>query len=417
MPISSQSKSSRLLTLILCFAISSTSLAQVLTREDSLNANLIATDRTTVISGYGEARVQRNNRYQTATADLTRNVLFVGHKFSNTISFFSEMELEHGFVAAGEEGQGSQAELSMEQLFLKFNITPNHYFTAGLFIPRMGIINENHLPTTFNGNDRPFVEQLVLPSTWREIGIGFYGISNKIAGLNYSFSIVNGLNSANFAMGTGIRDGRGLGNQANASNIAVHAAALKYSGNWRIQGSYYFGGSAGLTKREADSLQLSYGSFGTPVQLGEVNVQYLNKGLTFKTLATWINVIDAQQINRAYASNTPEQMAGAYAEVGYNILSKNAKYTDKNLTLFARYEWMDMDMKVASNGIENDELNKQFLIAGISYHPVRGVVIKADFVQAITGQRNDALVVTPFPNALPFYTHNSFMNLGVGYSF
>jgi hypothetical protein len=411
------SKSSALIALIILLLSLTEINAQVLTREDSLNANLIATDRTTVISGYGEARYQRDLRYQTAQADLTRNVLFLGHKFSNSISFFSEMELEHAFVAAGEEGQSSHAELSMEQLFLKFNITPNHYITAGLFIPRMGIINENHLPTTFNGNDRPFVEQLVLPSTWREIGIGFYGISSRINGLNYSFSVMNGLNSANFEMGTGIRDGRGLGNQATASNIALHASALKYAGNWRIQGSYYFGGSAGLTKREADSLQLSYGSFGTPVQLGEINIQYLNKGLTFKSLATWVNVIDAQQINRAYASNTPEQMAGAYAEIGYNIFNKIFKYANKNLTLFARYEVMDMDMKVASNGIENDELNKQFIIAGLSFHPVRGVVIKADYVQAITGQRNDALVVTPFPNALPFYTHNSFVNLGIGYSF
>lgn len=406
----------RLSAFIILISLSNFVVGQIITREDSLNANLIAKDRTTVISGYGEARVQYDLRYQTGEADLTRNVLFLGHKFSNKISFFSEMELEHGFVATNGE-ENSQAELSMEQLFLKFNITPNHYFTAGLFIPRMGIINENHLPTTFNGNDRPFVEQLVLPSTWREIGIGFYGTSSRIQGFNYSFSVLNGLNSSKFAMGQGIREGRGLGNKATASNIAVHAAALQYIGNWRIQGSYYFGGSAGLTKREADSLQLSYGAFGSPVQLGEINVQYLTRAFTFKALGTWVNVFDAREINRAYAQNVAEQMAGAYAEAGYNILHFFPKHAARTLTVFARYEWMDLDMKIASNGIENDEYNKQFLIAGLSYHPVNGVVIKADYVHRTTGERNEALIVTPFPNALPFFTTNDFINVGVGYSF
>jgi hypothetical protein len=178
--------------------------AQIITREDSLNAGLTPKSAPTVLSGYGQAKVEYDLRNQTGVANLTRNVIFLGHRFSDKISFFSEMEIEDAKVAGGKPS----GEISMEQLFLKFQLNRNNYMVGGLFIPRIGSINENHLPTTFNSNDRPFVEQLVIPSTWRELGIGVYGQFTKLPGLNYSAAILNGLSSANFVQGTGIREGR-----------------------------------------------------------------------------------------------------------------------------------------------------------------------------------------------------------------
>jgi len=60
-----------------------------------------------------------------------------------------------------------------------FDLNKNNYIIAGLYIPRIGIINENHLPTTYNGNQRHFVEKYIIPSTWREIGVGLYGQSDR----------------------------------------------------------------------------------------------------------------------------------------------------------------------------------------------------------------------------------------------
>lgn len=68
----------------------------------------------------------------------------------------------------------------MEQAYLKFNLKPNQYIVAGLFTPRIGILNENHLPVNFNGVERPLVETFVIPATWRELGVGFYGSLNNI---------------------------------------------------------------------------------------------------------------------------------------------------------------------------------------------------------------------------------------------
>ncbi|MEO6903461.1 MAG: hypothetical protein ABI315_09915 [Bacteroidia bacterium] len=386
--------------------------AQILTKEDSLNAGLIKSPNTTVISGYGSVKYKYQTREKIAHANLDRVVLFLGHKFSNKISFFSELEVEDAKVTGGEVG----GEVALEQAFLKFDINKNIYVVAGLFIPRIGIINENHLPNTFNGNDRPFLESLIIPSTWREIGVGLYGNLNSIPGLNYSVGLVNGLNSAGFENGTGIRGGRFEGRNANASAIAVTGSLLYYIQNFRIQASGYYGGSAGLTKREADSLLLSYGSFGTPVALAEADMQYNHKGFSVKALYTIVNISDAQKINRAYANNTPQVMTGYYCELGYDIL-KFFKTTDKNLTVFARYENLNMNHKLPKNGIYNGTLNQQFVVGGITFKPIKGVTIKADYIFKETGERNPALVVTPFPQSLPYFKKQGFFSLGLGYSF
>jgi hypothetical protein len=386
--------------------------AQILTKEDSLAAGLVPRNTATVISGYGNIRYQQDINKNVGRANVERVVLFIGHKFNTKISFFSELELEDAKVAGGEAG----GEIAMEQAFLKFNASKDIYITAGLFIPRIGIINENHLPTTFNGNDRPFVETFIIPSTWREIGIGLYGNLRAFPGLNYSAAVVNGLDAGGFESGSGIRGGRFEGRNANASSVAATGALLYYIKNFRIQLSGYYGGSAGLTKREADSLQLSYGSFGTPVAVYEGDVQYNNKGLSVKALATTVKISDARQINRAYASNTPQAMLGYYAEVGYNILHI-IKANEKNLTVFVRYEKLEMNYKLPSNGLFDGTLNQQYLISGLTFQPLKGVTIKADYVFKETGDVNPALIINPFPAGQPYRTEQGFFNLGVGYSF
>jgi hypothetical protein len=386
---------------------------QVITPEDSLNAGLVRSDRTTVISGYGEVKVSYDQQLGTGVANLTRNVLFLGHRFNDRISFFSEMELENARVEGGEAG----GEVSMEQLFIKFDLTRDIYLTGGLFIPRLGIINENHLPTTFNGNDRPFVEQFIIPSTWREIGVGLYGRSSRWQGLHWNIGLQNGLDAGAFQHGSGIREGRGEGSHASAANLGLSGSLLYYVGDLRMQASGYYGGAAGLTQREADSLQLDYGLFGTPVRLLEANVQYLGEKLRVKALAAQVDMPDAGRINRAYASNTPERMFGAYAEVGCDLWSWIKPAQKRDLIAFVRCETLDMNAVVPENGIDDPTLRRTYVIAGLTYAPTGGIDVKADYVLRTTGSPNPALNINPYPHALPYFTENGFLNLGVAYNF
>jgi hypothetical protein len=400
---------------LIFFFISFIASSQVITREDSLNAGLTPKNNPTVLSGYGQAKVEYNLRTKTGVANLTRNVLFFGHRFNNNISFFSELELENAKVANGN----AAGEISMEQLFLKFNLNRNNYLVGGLFIPRIGIINENHLPTTFNSNDRPYVEQFVIPATWREIGVGLYGQIPAVPGLNYSASLMNGLNCAGFVQGTGLAGGRFEGSNATASNLAVHGSLLYYFNHFRVQASTYYGGSAGVSQKQGDSLNLDYGAFGTPVSLSEMNLQYNgSNGVQFKALACYVRIKDAQRINTAFANNTPGSMYGYYAEVGYNLFKPFAKLASKTMMLFARYEVMDLNASLPKNGVEDGLQRKQYLIAGLHFQPVKGISVKLDYVYRVTGEYNKVLYITnPYASNLPFYTTYSFINFGLGYSF
>ena len=390
--------------------------SQILTKEDSLAAGLVRNNNSTVLSGYGQAKVEYDLRTGTAVADLTRNVLFIGHKFNNKISLFSEMEIESAKIVGGSPS----GEISMEQVFIKFNGKRNsNYFVAGLIIPRIGIINENHLPTTFNANDRPTVERLVIPSTWRELGIGYYGEVRKMPGLNYSATLTNGLNAKGFTSGGVLREARFEGSNATASNMALSAALLYYFKRFRFQTSMYVGGSNGVSKREADSLGLDYGALGTPVILNEVNVQYNGKkGLQFKALGSYVSISNAQEINAAFAQNVPTSLYGYYVELGYNLLASRANLQEKSLVLFARFEGMNLNNTMSQNGVFDDAQKKQFLTAGLHFQPIKGVSVKLDYTFASTGKRNDLLYsVNPAQPGLPYYTTNQLINLGIAYSF
>lgn len=382
----------------------------VMTNEDSLNAG-IAKNKT-VVSGYGSAFYQRDFNAQQSTATLERAVLFVGHQFNQKISVFTELEVENAKVEGGESG----GEIALEQAFLKFNLNPKQYIVAGLFVPRIGILNENHLPVNFNGVERPMVEELIIPATWRELGVGFYGSANRLP-LNYSVALINGLNSADFEHGSGIREGRAEGNNAFANNLAL-TASLQYSvSNFKFQVSGYAGGTVGLAKRSADSLGLNSGAFGTPLYLGEADMQYSNNGFSAKALAAYISYPDAEKINTAYANNIASGMYGAYAEIGYDWLYKKQK-TPQFIT-FARAEMLDLNSSIPAppKAIYDGTEKQTHIIAGISYLPIPNVVVKADVRLLHTGPQNPDLIINPPPNALPYKQNNQFLNIGIGYSF
>jgi hypothetical protein len=388
--------------------LASATQAQIFTREDSLSAGLVGSNNATVISGYGEVKYEYNSYTRTATASVPRAVMFIGHRFNERYQLFSEWELENANTKDG-------GEFGIEQLFIKYNINRNIYITAGVFTPRIGIINENHLPTTFNSINRPFVETLIIPATWREIGVGLYGQSEQILGLNYAVSLTNGLDASKFENGKGIRGGRGAGNTINAKTIGITPSVLYYHNNFRIQASGYYGGSVGVSPREADSLFLETGPLGSAVAMAEANMQYKHKGVSVKALVAYTNITKAQDINRAYANNTPSEMIGGYAELGYNVLHK--KQAVKSLTIFTRYEYLDLNSKVPINGIITGINKQQYIIAGINFAPIRGLSFKAEYRLRTTEEPNPLLIVNPFPQQLAYPTSINYVGIGMAYAF
>ncbi len=372
----------------------------------------IAALTTTTIGGYGNAYYKRDNNSQQATLNMERFVVFVGHKFSKNISLLSELEVEDAKVAGGDIG----GEVALEQCYLKFKINPTNYFVTGLFIPSIGIINENHLPNSFHSNERPQVESKIIPTTWRELGVGFFGTLNRVP-ISYSLSIINGLNSAAFKHGTVIRKGRMEGSNASANNLAVTGAIQCSKNSFKAHLSGYYGGTVGVAKRIADTLKLSAGILGTPVFLGEADIQYELEGFSLRLLGSMISIPDAAKINNAYHSNTPKTAFGAYAELSYNLFQKMSSPQAKQLLLFVRYEWLDLNATIPNNGVMDKTLQQQHLTTGIHFLPIPNISIKADLRFQQTGPENPLLINPPSTTPPVYQKGNRFFYLGIGYSF
>jgi hypothetical protein len=399
-----------LLAFSICIMIQKSEAQSSGTAEDIMLKD--TTKHDTYVGGYGNAYYHRDNNLETASMNLERFVLFFGHKFNNKFSFFSELEVEDAKIEGGEEG----GEVALEQCFIQYNVDATHFWKFGLFIPQVGILNQNHLPETYHGNERNRVESLIIPSTWRELGVSYNGSLSKLP-LSYTIGIVNGLNSAGFNHGNVIRGGRFLGSNATANNLAI-TGAVEYSyKKLKFQVSGYYGGSVGLSPREADSLQLESGILGTPVGIAEANIRYNSGRFAFKVLAATVSIPKAASINRAYANNTPALAVGGYAEIAYSVYKSKSKESRANLMAFARYEKLDLNSDIPTNGIIDPTLDQQHIVVGLTYLPISNVVFKADIRFKTTGEQNPALIINPSPTAPVYETKNSFFNLGIGYSF
>ena len=138
--------------------------------------------------GYGEIYYTHPTKDNSKTeADLARAVFGIGYKFDDRTSFNSEFEVEHAVASSSDAG-----EFEVEQFYIAHQFNDNISGKAGLFRMPVGLLNEHPEPTAYYGVQRNFVETLIIPSTWREGGLGLHG-SNDI-GLGWDVGVTTGLN-------------------------------------------------------------------------------------------------------------------------------------------------------------------------------------------------------------------------------
>src|SRR5262245_37616078 len=141
-----------------------------------------AAQESTTIGGYGEVHYTNpSGRNTPAEINLRRFVIYVAHTFTERLSLRSEVEIEDAKIEGGSAG----GEVAIEQLVLDYRLANRITLRSGLLLTPMGIINEMHEPPTFNGVDRPAFDHDVIPTTWRELGVGVVGTVPLGEGLSY----------------------------------------------------------------------------------------------------------------------------------------------------------------------------------------------------------------------------------------
>ena len=359
----------------------------------TLNTLNAQESETTSVGGYGEVHYTNATGPNTpGIVNVRRFVLYLAHTFSEKLAVRSELELEDAKIEGGEAG----GEVALEQLYLDYLISPAFTMRAGLVLPPVGIVNEIHEPPTFNGVDRPTFDQVVIPTTWREIGVGAVGAIPGSSGLSYRLYLMNGLKAAGFTAASGIRGGRQEGKEASFANPSVTGRLEWARPGLRLGGSFWYGGSA-----NQDSL-LGTGAFDNAVALVSADARYDVGPLMFRGVVAHISVADADAIDAVYATQVGSRIAGGYIEAAYNVLSALAPASAQRLNAFLRYENFDTQAGVPAGVVKDETLARRITTFGLSYKPIYNVVFKGDYQL----QRNKAGV-----------GEGELLALGVGYQF
>ena len=286
--------------------------------------------------------------------DLQRAVLYFGYKFDDHWLLNSEIEYEH---AGGEIG--------VEFAYIDYLWRPQANFRAGLVLIPMGFINELHEPTVFLGANRPDVEQVILPSTWRENGVGLFGNAGPFS---YRTYIVNGLDASGFSEKGGLSGGRQEFVEASAEDLAW-VGRVDFTGlpGLLVGGSAYLG----------DSGQNLGPAVGTEIVEGHLEWKW--RGFEFRALGVQATLDDVADLNRALEltgdESIGEKLTGYYLQLGWDVLAGRG---ERSLTPYARWEAYNTQDEVPVGFLADPANDVESLTLGIAYQPIDQIILKVD---------------------------------------
>ena len=344
---------------------------------------------TTSIGGYGELHYNEPDGAARGTLDLHRFVFYLGHTFNDRISFKSEVEIEHTKIEATGSGGAEGGEVAVEQAYLDWHFSEHIGMKAGIILPPLGIINQIHEPPTFNGVERPNVDRVIIPTTWREAGAGIYGSLRE--GVHYQLYVVGGLKAEGLSGEEGIREGRQEALESSPMNPSL-TGRVDYAPNadLKLGGSFFVGNTT-----EGDS---SLGGGTVTVISGDV--QYSLGSLMLKAVGAFETIGDAEKLNLAFGNGVADQIYGFYVEGAYDLIPLLSTESEFALTPFLRYEKYNTQSKVTGFAA-NPAYDRNEVTAGVTFKPTYNTAFKIDYQF--------------FNNAADLNTKQ--LNLGIGYSF
>jgi len=339
------------------------------------------------IGGYGELHynmVAPAEGDRSSVLDLHRMVLFVAHRFGFGLAFNLELEVEHAFVA----GADSPGEVAIEQAYVDYPIVGRYLgVRAGIVLVPMGIINPTHEPPTFNGVERPMMSRSIIPTTWREGGIGLYG--ELSAGLQYEVYLLTGLDAGGFSLGSGLRGGRQHVAKATFEGIAV-AGRLQYAPTpWLTAGIAGYWSQTGPNARDLNASCDADGNCqeleaDVPVVGGAADLRLRWRGIEARGEVALFSVGDTERLRAAVDGDGEAAgvdvgsiLFGAYVELGWDVLSLIE--TRHQLVPFVRYEYYDTTLSHDDPTVEGSRATHD-LVFGVSYRPIRQIAFKMDVI-------------------------------------
>jgi hypothetical protein len=329
--------------------------------------------RKTNIGGYGEVVFAKDEKSR-SQFESRRYILFVHSQMTDRISTTTEIEFEKG----GSPEKRADGTLSHGEVLLEFSVVDMRIFgdwlnfRGGVLLVPFGMFNINHDSPTRDLTDRPLAYRTIVPTTWFEAGMGFFGQveTSDTGNLNYEVYLMNGLDSQ-IVDGLGYRQARGsLGPNDNNDNKAI-AGRLGYSP--------YLGLELGLSGYKGE-----YDRDGHEAKM--LGLDLLFKHRWFEFLGEYVEafndpgfVVDGGASSPIMGQAVPENMRGWYAQTNFHFMPFPRDWLaydlqDSIFTGVIRYEQVDTNTEITT---ESDITR---LTLGLNFRPVEAVVFKSDLL-------------------------------------
>jgi len=352
----------------------------------------------TTLWGYGQLDYNHPTaRAADAQADLTRAVIGFNHVFNDTTRVYGELESEHAVASSADQGESE-----VEQLYVEHALAPNYGVRVGLTLVPLGLLNEHHEPSNFYGVERNFVEQAIIPSTWREGGVSAYGSTD--GGISWNVGIGTGPNLG--AWDPTSDEGRAspLGSIHQELQLAkAHDPSVYAALNW--QGIPGFSAGGGVFTGKIGQGDDTFLAKDARLTLGEAHVRWQPGPFDFAALYARGRISDTEALNLRFVGNptpVPKSFWGGYVQGAWRAWQSG----DSSLAPFLRYEMFNTAAAYAPMplglGVPAADTERVWTL-GLNYYLTPQVVFKADYQHF-----NIEDLVLGYGNRF---------NLGVGYQF
>lgn len=367
------------------------------------------------VGGYGEVAYSRNFysdnpfRYSNPTRykndpshgrfDIPHAVIYIGYDFGKGWTFGTEIEFEHGGSGgaiekeAEEGGEWEQetekgGEVELEQFWIQKSFGKWANIRVGHIVIPVGLTNAHHEPLNFFTVYRPEGENTILPCTWHQTGVSFWGRSGDF---RYELQLTSGLDAMHFDRTYWI--GKGAQNPYEfevANKYGISARIDNYSiPGLRIGLSGYYGKTMHNSfPHDLENDGNQYKDVKGNLYLGAFDFTYNAHNWIARGSVDYGYISDAQTISSIKANQSSgtspyrKTAFGSHAvavsvEAGYDVFSQISKLrrAKQKLYVFGHYEYYDSYVHSGTNGYTN----KKIVAAGLNYYPVPQVAVKAEY--------------------------------------
>lgn len=378
------------------------------------------------IGGYGEAVYTRNfysdniYRYQNPEKykndpshgrfDIPHAVIYLSYDFGKGWKLSTEIEFEHGGTGGAYEQEYEEAgewehevehggEVALEQFWIEKSFCPQFNIKAGHIVVPVGLTNAHHEPLNFFTVYRPEGENTIMPCTWHQTGISFWG---RAGDWRYEAQVLAGLDALNFSRDNWIKGGAGSAFEFSTANkIGIAARVDNYSiPGLRLGLSGYYTHSMhnsfphDLEGEDENGNKKKYSGIKGGLALAAFDFTYDDHNWRINGSAEYGHLDDAKTISMikknltSKLAPTNKSFVGekAYAfgiEAGYNIFSQIKKLREKNqqLYVFGRYD--QYDSYIPASGMQDyRQTFRRTMTVGLNYMPIKQIGIKAQFAQS-----------------------------------